>query len=118
MKSPKCPHCKRNKPAHGRRGLCWGCSRTPAIRAVYPADERYVRRGTGTANLRELPAPEPTTALTGTEEKIAVLAARVAAGLDLWHPGDAEDCGAVLDHGPRWQPSPDRCRVRRVAQMG
>lgn len=114
-KSPKCPHCKTCKPAHGRRGLCWGCSRKPAVRAIYPVDARYARRGTGAANKRELPTPEPTGELTGTEAKIAVLAERVRLGLSLWHPDDASDCGATLDGGPRWKPG-RATRVCRVAE--
>ncbi len=37
---------------------------------------------------------KPTTALPGSAEKVAVLAARYASGLPLWHE---EDC---VDHGP------------------
>ncbi|MFT5523558.1 MAG: hypothetical protein ACI9HK_001506 [Pirellulaceae bacterium] len=31
---------------------------------------------------------EPTVALPGTDEKLDILAERVALGLPLWHPGD------------------------------
>jgi hypothetical protein len=31
----------------------------------------------------------PTTALPGSPEKVAVLEARAALGVSLWHPGDA-----------------------------
>jgi hypothetical protein len=37
---------------------------------------------------RLLPADSPTSACPGTEEKIRVLEARVAAGMELWHPED------------------------------
>lgn len=33
--------------------------------------------------------PQPTTAWPGTPEKVEVLAARLLAGEDLWHPDDA-----------------------------
>jgi hypothetical protein len=36
----------------------------------------------------QLPA-EPTTAVPGTEEKVAVFLARIAAGVSLFHPDDA-----------------------------
>lgn len=36
-----------------------------------------------------VPPPEPTWSRPGTAERVEVLAARVAAGLELWHPSDA-----------------------------
>lgn len=33
-----CKHCKRNKPAKGKRGLCQTCYGQPDIRALYPVD--------------------------------------------------------------------------------
>jgi len=40
------------------------------------------------AEFEPRPAERPTTARPGTAEKIVVLAARVEAGEDLWHPND------------------------------
>lgn len=42
------------------------------------------------------PASKPTTARPGTKDKVAVLAARVVAGEELWHPADV-----VIQHEPR-----------------
>jgi len=43
--------------------------------------------------------PEPTTALPGTPEKVAVLEERARLGLALWHPLDAklEDAATLCD---------------------
>lgn len=44
---------------------------------------------------------EPTDAIAGSAEKVEVLARRMAAGLSLWHPGDAtyEDLGRLIESG-------------------
>lgn len=83
-----CRHCLRRKMARWRRGLCYQCSLDPALYGQYPTNSKYGRRGTGNGNtVGKL--PEPTTASPGTPEKMAVLADRAAAGLQLWHPLDS-----------------------------
>lgn len=85
-----CRHCGRGAACRPR-GLCWGCFGDPAVRALYPVTSVFARRGaaefTGT---RPLPA-EPTATLPGSPERVAVLAARAAAGEQLFHPLDAND---------------------------
>lgn len=100
----RCRHCRRkptilndkgDRGALWPRGLCRLCYYDPAIR------ERY-RRIRGTVNTESrLPAlnrvrlrlriPQPTQALPGSAEKIAVLMARVAAGQYLHHPKDRRE---------------------------
>lgn len=46
-------------------------------------------RGVGLGNPARLELPAPTVALPGTQAKLRALEARAAAGLALWHPGDA-----------------------------
>ncbi len=48
------------------------------------------RQGLGLGNAEPPPCTEPTAAIQGTAEKIAVLAARAAAGVSLWHPLDGK----------------------------
>lgn len=82
-----CRHCKKglvNRP----RGLCWGCYYTPGVKELYPSTSKYARRGNG-GGMAGLPlAPETTAALPGTAEKVAVMAARSAAGFAIFHPKD------------------------------
>lgn len=85
---PVCRHCKQ-RPVHRPRGLCLGCYYRPGVRELYPSTSKYARRGikaTGAAGLD----PEPTDALPGTPEKMAVLMRRVEGGFRLWHPLDAK----------------------------
>ncbi len=85
-----CQHCG-ERLAHRPRGLCSVCYLLPGIRDIYRPLNKYGVLGTGHGPTpTEL--PEPTTFLPGTAEKIAVLAARVAAGLALHHPADARGC--------------------------
>jgi len=83
-----CRHCHRKK-ANRPRGLCWPCYYRPGVRDLYPASgSRYARRGVGTDN-RRLPLPTtPTATVPGSPERVAVLAARAAAGVSLFHPDD------------------------------
>jgi len=82
-----CRHCRR-VPSSRPRGLCWSCYYSPGVRELYPSTSKFARRGVsdfcGKARL-----PEPTTALPGTPEKVAVLEERARLGLALWHPLDA-----------------------------
>jgi hypothetical protein len=91
-KAALCRHC-RLYGATRPRGLCWTCYYTPGLREGYApeGDQRFSRRGNGTANLAPPVPPEPTDALPGTPEKVAVLEERARLGLALWHPDDGPD---------------------------
>ena len=82
-----CRHCQKvrsNRP----RGLCWSCYYSPGVRDLYPSTSKFARRGVRDFNGRAR-LPEPTTALPGTPEKVAVLETRARLGQQLWHPLDA-----------------------------
>ena len=81
-----CRHCFLVRYPHAR-GLCRTCHETPAIRRMYPTF-----RPTGPNGLKHgtLPqAPEPTLAMPGSLEKVAVMEARVGAGFACFHELDA-----------------------------
>lgn len=52
---------------------------------MYPSTSKFGRRGAGSCGYA---LPEPTEALPGSPEKMAVLEERARRGLALWHPGD------------------------------
>ena len=82
-----CIHCgkkKLNRP----RGLCWTCYYAPGVKELYPPTSKYARRGVGGDNSSSPLPAEPTDAMPGSEEKIAVLLARAERGESLFHPGD------------------------------
>ena len=82
-----CRHCQKvrsNRP----RGLCWSCYYTPGVRDLYPSTSKFARRGVKDFNGRAR-LPEPTSALPGTPEKVAILEQRARLGQSLWHPLDA-----------------------------
>ena len=83
-----CRHCTKRKATRSR-GLCWTCFYSPA-RALYAADgpQKYARRGVADTYAPR-PLPEPTAARPGTPQKLAVIEARAAARLALFHPADA-----------------------------
>jgi hypothetical protein len=94
-----CRHCQRG-PVNRPRGLCWSCYYTPGVREQYPSTSKFARRGVGNFNG---PAPlplEPTHALPGSPEKVAILEQRARMKQSLWHPADA-----TLDRG---DPRPPR----------
>lgn len=70
-------------------GLCWTCYYAPGVRGLYPPTSKYAYRGVNHGNRQATPPAERAAALPATAEKVAVLAARAAAGLGLWHAGDA-----------------------------
>lgn len=89
-----CRHCQKVK-SNRPRGLCWSCYYRPGVRDQYPSTSKYARRGVGDFNGKTAQAAQPTDALPGTPEKVAVLAERARLGLSLWHPLDAGLSGAV-----------------------
>jgi len=83
-----CRHCQKVK-SNRPRGLCWSCYYTPGVREKFPSTSKFARRGIVDFNGRT-PLPEPTTALPGTTEKVAILEERARLGQSLWHPLDAQ----------------------------
>lgn len=81
-----CRHCK-VKRANRARSLCWACYYKSGIRKQYPPLSPKGVHNHDFYGGHEL--PEPTAALPGTPEKVAVLAARVQAKVTLWNPDDA-----------------------------
>jgi hypothetical protein len=82
-----CLYCSRWARAYGR-GLCQTCYRKPAVREQFPVRGRF-RDSSPSALLPPALALGPTRHLPGTAAKMAVLAARFAAGVNLFHPQDA-----------------------------
>ena len=82
-----CRHCQKVK-SNRPRGLCWSCYYKPGVRELYPSTSKFARRGVVDFNGRAR-MPEPTNALPGTPEKVAVLELRARLGQQLWHPLDA-----------------------------
>lgn len=95
-----CQHCGQAKVSRPR-GLCWCCYYQPGVREQYPSVSKFSRRGRGLKASRPLPG-QPTGALPGTPEKVAVLGQRAELHQELWHPGDAQL------HGQR---GPHFCRL-------
>lgn len=86
-----CCHCKRRK-AYTVRGLCWTCLQDPEVRVLFPSTSKFARKG-GAMDDEEneyipSPCPEPTNAIPGTDAKVAILEARLAARVELWHEDD------------------------------
>lgn len=79
-----CSHHRTSRP----RGLCWNCYYTPGVRDRFPSTSKYGQRGHSAAG-RATPPPEPTSALPGSPEKVAVLEARARHCHQLWHPKDS-----------------------------
>lgn len=87
-----CRHCQR-KSVSRPRGLCWTCYYAPGVRDKYPPTSKYASgavRADIDFNGPAKPAPEATAELPLTAGKVAVLQARAAACVNLWHPDDAE----------------------------
>jgi hypothetical protein len=82
-----CRHCQKVK-SNRPRGLCWSCYYTPGVREKFPSTSKFARRGVGDFCGRAR-LPQPTDALPGTLEKVAVLEERARCGQALWHPLDA-----------------------------
>jgi len=82
----QCVHCNNSTGINiVRRGLCWRCYRSPAIRQMH---EAKIRRGPCSDN-HEPPMPaEPIRGEVSQAERAEILAGRVARGEGLWHPAD------------------------------
>jgi hypothetical protein len=64
------------------------------VRELYPSTSKFARRGIDDFNGRARLAPEPTGALPGSAEKVAVLEQRARLRVELWHPRDAHYAAA------------------------
>lgn len=89
MAHQPCRHCGARPGSH-KRGFCWGCYHTPAIVALYPADQsRNSQGGDAAWEYTALPPPpEPTQAVPGSEEKLRVMEWRDQNGYQVFHPQD------------------------------
>jgi hypothetical protein len=85
---PLCRNCFR-WPVNRPRGLCWSCYYTAGVREKYPSTSKFARSAVGDFDGQTVTAAQPTTALPGSQEKVAVLEERARLGLSLWHPDDA-----------------------------
>lgn len=89
--STRCRHCGSpnvNRP----RGLCYTCYNRPSVRVQYAPTSKFAL-GNFPDRREDFNGPvplaaEPTDALPGTAEKVAVMTARAAAGVELFHPDD------------------------------
>lgn len=93
-KKPKCVHCGRPNVSRPR-GMCWTCYYLPGVRDQY-ATKGNAGHGVGQDNHAHRLAAIPTRHLPGTEGKLREMAARVAAGVSCFHPGDRLDGDRVL----------------------
>lgn len=108
----KCRHCQKVR-RRWRRNLCQPCWRNPSIRARYaPLAKSGSWSPVPTVSRGPL-ARRATPALTGTDDKVAVMMARALRGESLWHPNDETRCGdgGVLHPDPRGE---DDKRVYRA----
>lgn len=78
-----CVHCGECKTVWRRRGLCWQCFKSPALRKQHRKQGRFY----DTMAQGKLP-PKASTELPGSEERIREIMRRVAARQDTYHPGD------------------------------
>lgn len=83
-----CKHCNRS-PVNRPRGLCWTCYYSAGVRELYPSTSKFARRGVPNFCGKAAPAKEPTDALPGSPEKVAILEERARMRQELWHPNDA-----------------------------
>lgn len=78
-----CVHCHKYRMSRPR-GLCFGCSEKPGVRALYTANEK----DRFDDDLVPKPVLFPTDARPGSDEKIAVMAGRFERGEELFHARD------------------------------
>lgn len=84
-----CRHCQRRR-AYKPRALCWACYYAPGVRELYPVVPCRGNRRARPDRYGRAPDPdEPTDALPGSADKIAILAHRASLGQSLFHRQDA-----------------------------
>ncbi len=96
-----CRHCGRTVKFLRPRRLCWTCYYTPGVKYLYPPTSKFARFGAGIGVAiftGPRPLGEPTMASPGSEEKIAILEARAAAGQRLFHPQDEQSQTGKCPH--------------------
>jgi len=92
----RCRHCRDPRKLITRpRGLCWHCYYTPGVRDQYPSASKFGVRGVANLGHRNAPLPEPTTAMPGSPEKIAVMEERALRGEQVFHPDDASNLTTI-----------------------
>ncbi len=85
----ECLHCRTTDHCIRARGICTRCYSDTSVRRKYRRLSAF--HGTGPNAMlsgRDRPMPEPTDAIRGSREKIAVLQHRAMSGLELFHPLD------------------------------
>jgi hypothetical protein len=88
--SEPCRHCEDYK-ATKPRGLCLQCYSNYSIRLLYPSSAGVVVNRGWHIDVIPIELPEPTKAMPGTREKLAVLCQRFEDQKLLWHPDDAKE---------------------------
>lgn len=81
----KCRHCPVVTQIWGRRGLCWKCYNTPAVRGLYLS--RCGKRGVG-HGFKGKVEPVPVCEAPGSDGKIEAMAARAERGESLFSDAD------------------------------
>ena len=112
-----CRHCGERKICRPRQ-LCQPCHRSERIRKLYPSTHSAAYRGEANHNLTTT-LPDPTTATSakpGSAEKVAVMSARAAAGLSLYHPDD--ETTPIEPFAPAEPTSPYAPGIREVRYHG
>ena len=84
-----CQHCQ-ERPGRHKMRLCWRCYHTPGVRDLYrEREDLSTAGGDGAWEFTELPLPpEPTDAVPGSPEKLAVMQWRDEHGYQPHHPAD------------------------------
>lgn len=112
----RCRHCDSKRA--WARGLCRQCHRDPSILERFPSSQGEWRSPYEPPPPRR-PAALPTSAEPGSPEKVAVLAARYAAGQELWHPLDHQDTEMAAGRLPLFEVRRGRpCRSKEVLHVG
>lgn len=89
LKLHTCRHCERRVPRLRRRGLCWRCYYTPAIRRQYAPQSKYAPTYGDINGGYRLP-DRPTREAPQSAGKVEAMRLRALARQSLWHPFDAD----------------------------
>lgn len=107
-----CRHCGKEK-ASRPRGLGWKCYYSQGIRELYPSTSKHANRGVGNGYRAVRLDTVVSDAPPGSEERLAVLERRAAAGLSLFHPDEP-----VAERRPSARPGVSRsCTPHRGADL-
>jgi hypothetical protein len=97
-----CRHCGKNKQAR-RKGLCWGCSQKPAVRAMYRSESKHAPRETNDGAGR------------WTEAELDAMIAEQMANLPPWWDEEGRNVGYGV-HGRAKQPKPKQADPPRMSK--